>query len=294
MKSAQTYRVTKDGCTHLEASYKSVNGRELMLDLFLPVNPCPVPVIIAIHGGGWSFGSKRDYSPDAFLENGYAMASIEYRLSPHDVFPAQMEDVTAAVRWLRARAEELGLDSGRFGAFGHSAGGHLAALLGVTANRTDFEAGDNPGVSSEVHAVVDFAGPADFSVLFDAQCAPVEGDSSVPATWVKAGIRLLGGEPIGPKRELAERASPVRHIRQGCPPFLLIHGEKDELVDADQSRRMYNALRRYDVPAELILLPDADHGMRMNMPYGNGVLWDVVFRFFDSVLKKKETEATSS
>src|SRR5262249_12628746 len=147
---------------HRDLPYVTGGHQRQTLDLYLPSAEQPVPLIIWIHGGAWRVGSKEDDLPLDYLAQGCAVASINYRLSQHALFPAQIEDCKAAVRWLRANATRFKLDPQRFGAWGPSAGGHLAALLGTTGAVRAFEVGANLVVSSRVQAVVDYFGPTDF------------------------------------------------------------------------------------------------------------------------------------
>ncbi len=258
--------------SYKDLTYKTVDGKPLTLDLYVPDNGGgPVPLIIAIHGGGWHAGQKTDYPSAPFIKNGYAMASIEYRLAPEAIFPAQAEDVKAAVRWLRTHAKDYNLDPDRFGAFGHSAGGHLASLLGTTGNMPQFDVGDNLGVSSKVQAVVDMAGPVAFLALAPNKMAGEPG--------------LIGGT-VEEKHDLAALASPITHITSDDPPFLILHGDNDHMVPEEQALLFYAALQKANVPCQLLLLPKVDHGINLDLPYGKGSLWDGIFRFLDGVLKK--------
>jgi hypothetical protein len=138
------------------------NGHERQkLDLFLPREGKNLPLIIRVHGGAWMMGTKDWEKPEDFIRNGYAVASIGYRLSQHAKFPAQIEDCKAAVRFLRANAQKYNLDPNRFAAWGGSAGGHLAAMLGTTGDINEFDVGENLSCSSKVQAVVDYFGPTD-------------------------------------------------------------------------------------------------------------------------------------
>jgi len=137
------------------------------LDLYLPKAEKKLPLIIWIHGGAWLAGSKTDGVPLNYLAEGYAVASINYRLSQHAIFPAQIEDCKAAVRYLRANAQKYNLDPNCFGAWGPSAGGHLVALLGTAGDVNEFDTGKNLAVSSRVQAVVDYFGPTDLLQMDD-------------------------------------------------------------------------------------------------------------------------------
>ena len=147
------------------------NGHERqILDLYIPAAAKSWPLIIWVHGGAFRMGSKADHVPLDYLNAGYAVASLNYRLSQHALFPDQIEDLKAAVRWLRVNAETFHLDPDRFGAWGESAGGHLVAMLGTTGNTVAFDVGENLGVSSRVQAVADHFGPTDFLQWTHSDC----------------------------------------------------------------------------------------------------------------------------
>jgi acetyl esterase/lipase len=145
-----------------DLEYARAGEKSLLLDLYLPEKSRhSLPLIIWIHGGAWTGGDKADCPARRLLQRGYAVASINYRLSNEAIFPAQIEDCKAAIRWLRAHAKQYGLDADHFGAWGSSAGGHLVALLGTTGDLKQFDKGDNLDFSSRVQAVCDFYGPTD-------------------------------------------------------------------------------------------------------------------------------------
>ena len=149
-----------------DVAYVSGGTERQRLDVFFPEKSAkPVPLIVWIHGGAWSAGSKDRCPALPLLEDGYAVASVTYRFSQHAVFPAQIEDCRAAVRWLRAHAAELNIDPERIGAWGSSAGGHLVALLGVAGDKTDWDKGENLDQSARVRAVVNWFGPADLLTM---------------------------------------------------------------------------------------------------------------------------------
>ncbi|MBV9852730.1 MAG: alpha/beta hydrolase [Armatimonadetes bacterium] len=232
--------------------YGDVAGRSLRLDILRPdpLPDTPMPVIIHIHGGGWAAGSKEESNPnEAFARAGFFTANIEYRLTPEAVFPAQIHDAKRAVRWLRAHAREYHLDPERIGAWGHSAGGHLAALLGVSGDAPELEGvADTGGVSSRVQAVVALSAPSD--LRYPGEWNP----------WPASVLAQLFGGPVEQRRELAHLASPVTHVRPGVPPFLIVHGEQDDVVPAAQGERLYRALCEAGGEATLIRLSGAGHG----------------------------------
>lgn len=208
------------------------NGHERQrLDLYYPEQAAgPKPVLILVHGGGWQNGRKginpRQWA--RYFEKGYAVASLGYRLTDAAIFPAQIEDCRAAVRWLRAHAAEYGLDVNRFGAFGSSAGGHLVALLGTAGDEKAFDVGENLDQSARVQAVCDYFGPSDFIAFVN---TPGYQAHARPGS---AEVKLMGG-PLPEKRELAQRASPVSWVTADDPPFLIVHGDKDPIVPIQQS-----------------------------------------------------------
>ncbi|WP_330286085.1 alpha/beta hydrolase [Streptomyces sp. NBC_00576] len=242
-----------DGSLHYSGiSYANHLGyRPLQLDLWVPQGHGPAAVVVWIHGGAWLFGDRR-YLPETLehqtvlnelLAHGLAIASVDYRLSGEARFPAQLHDVKSAIRYLRHFADELGLDPDRFGVWGESAGGHLAALTALTSGRADLE-GDVglPGSSEPVRAAVDWYGIADLTAM--------------PFTRSSGFIGLL----LGDRSEDALRlAGPVTHVSPEAPPFLLIHGRKDGLVPAEQSEILHSALCAVGAESELVLVDDADH-----------------------------------
>ncbi|MET9955067.1 alpha/beta hydrolase [Streptomyces sp. NPDC006339] len=225
--------------------------RPLELDLWLPEDTHgPLPVILYLHGGGWRAGTRtelgprfRDWSPDPFARlarAGFAVASADYRLSGEAVHPAQLDDATAALDWLRARADELGLDTRRTVAWGESAGAHLAALLALT---------------TPVAGCVAWYGPTDLTTL-PGQCAPGAYDAG-DATTREA---LLIGAALADAPDLARAASPVAHVHADAPPFLVLHGTEDTLIPLAQGEQLAAALRRAGARVDFRPVPGAGHG----------------------------------
>src|SRR3954463_3715299 len=220
----------------------------LLLDLHLPARPVAAPpVVVWLHGGGWRRGD-RSFAPDLdryFAARGYAMANVEYRLSGDAIFPAQLEDVRAAVRWLRDSAGEFGFDARSIGLWGSSAGGHLAALAATSA------ADDR----DRVQAVVDGYGPTDFT-LADSQALP-GGQLHAPADSPES--ELLG-VPLAEAGEDRLRATnPIAHITPAAPPFLILHGTADLLVPPGQSEILHAALAAAGVESTLCLIEGLGH-----------------------------------
>jgi acetyl esterase/lipase len=200
-------------------------------------------------------GSKEDRVPLEYVEAGYALASLNYRLSQHALFPAQIEDCKAAVRWLRANAERFGLDAERFASWGESAGGHLAAMLGTAGGERTLDVGAHLEVSSRVQAVLDFFGPTDFSQM-DAHRLP-HGMIHDPADSPES--QLVGGAIQEHPAEVA-RANPVTYVTSAAPPFLIVHGDNDPLVPHHQSVLLDTALRAVGVPVTFHTVLGGGHG----------------------------------
>jgi acetyl esterase/lipase len=236
-----------------------VNGHpNQVLDLFLPEQPSaqPLPLMIWIHGGAWMAGDQAS-PPVLYLVNkGFAVASIQYRFSSDAIWPAQAYDCKAAVRFLRANAAKYNFDPDHFGLGGDSAGGHLAALVGTSGNVQEME-GDlgNTNVSSRVQAVVDWFGPTDVTLL---------GQQAGPHSFIQHDTadspesRLLGG-PVQEKRELAKTANPLTYIDKSDPPFLIMHGDNDQLVPLAQSVILAKALIDAGVEVTMKTIPGAGH-----------------------------------
>ena len=155
---------------HRDIVYATTPQKNLLLDLYIPSTSGPHPVLLYVHGGGWTSGSKDNPPTDRFVKRGYAVASISYRLSQEAIFPAQIHDCKAAVRWLRANAAKYALNTDRIVAWGGSAGGHLVALLATSGGVKELE-GDlgNPDQSSRIQGAINFFGPTDFFRLNSAR-----------------------------------------------------------------------------------------------------------------------------
>jgi len=262
------------------------------LDLFLPEkSEAPLPLIIWIHGGGWQAGSKDNCPALRFTERGYAVASIGYRLSGHAIFPAQIEDCKAAIRWLRAHAKEHNLDPKKFGVWGSSAGGHLVALVGTSGDVQQFDVGANLDQSSRVQAVCDYYGPTDFTQM-DAHAlagAPFKHDAKDSPE-----AKLIGGA-VAENKDRAARVNPITYVSSDDPPFLIVHGDKDPLVPHHQSEILFDALKKSGVSAHFHTIHGAGHG---GPGFAGKNIEEMVAAFFDERLKsgspKIESLATES
>jgi acetyl esterase/lipase len=268
---------------HRNLEYVKGGHERQRLDLYVPAKvDAPVPVIVWVHGGAWLGGSKEGGGPALpFVGKGYAVASINYRLSQHAVFPAQIEDCKAAIRWLRANAKTYNLNPQRIGVWGASAGGHLVALLGTAGGVKELEGKlGNAEQSSRVQAVVDFFGPTDF-LQMDAHALPgarLKHDApSSPES------RLIGGA-IQKNVEKVKRANPITYVTKDAPPFLIAHGEKDPLVPCHQSELLYEALKKAKAEVTFHKIPGAGHGGK---GFSTDKMHAAIQEFFDKHLKAR-------
>jgi acetyl esterase/lipase len=258
MARRRPFQEFTDAAVQRDIVYKRVGGRALRLDLYRPPNVSGLlPVIIWLHGGGWNRGRKERCPAVRIVDDGYVVASIDYRLTTIAPFPAQIEDCKAAVRWLRANAAQYNLEPDRIGVWGFSAGGHLAALLGTSGGVPELEGdGDNLNVSSRVQAVLAVSAPVDFLRLYhDASATPTETTPKV-----LTAIRMLMGGPIEEHRDLAIEASPIHYVSKDDPPFLIIHGEDDATVPVVQCHLLADALKAAGVETTLEVAPGRGHG----------------------------------
>jgi len=248
-------RLPEGTIVHCDLPYVTNGHERQKLDLYLPKTEKKLPLIIWIHGGAWLAGSKDGGVPLAYLADGYAIASINYRLSQHAIFPAQIEDCKAAVRWLRANAKKYNLDLNSFAAWGPSAGGHLVAMLGTTGDIKAFDVGGHLKVSSRVQAVVDYFGPTDLLQMDDHRLP----DGMVHNTPDSPESQLIGGH-IQENKEKVAKANPITYVTKDDAPFLIVHGDKDPLVAHHQSELLEAALRKTGVPVSFYTVKGAGHG----------------------------------
>ncbi len=252
-----------------DVAYAPVSSAQ-RLDVYLPsAGTAPYPLVVLIHGGAWMTGDKRGELEIAaipgFLALGYAVASVNYRLSGEATFPAPLLDVKAAVRFLRAHAAEYRLDPDRFAAIGESAGAHLAALLGTSAGVADLDDPSlgNPDESSAVQAVVDFYGPVDFLTSESQLHAnPVCAGQVRPTGQVDPAITQLLGAPPESVPGLAAAANPITYLHDGqdVPLFFIAHGDTDCVVPYQQSVQLHDAIEAIDPGrSQLSIVPGSGH-----------------------------------
>jgi acetyl esterase/lipase len=276
--------------THPDLSFADIEGHALMLDLYLPTaSAAPSPLVVWVHGGGWSGGSR--FPPPAFalqlVNRGVALASVSYRLSGQSgqwgsasvLFPAQIHDVKAAIRWLRALSANYQIDADRIGIWGSSAGGHLAALAGTSGNAPELEGtvGAFLGVSSAVKVVVDYYGPTDIinmqpdittppGNIFNHDAPDSPESRLIGFTLPGQGIGVLRANLDNPKppfpglAALAQDLSPQTWIDSADPPFLIVHGNMDTSVPIAQSLRLLTALEAAGHSPQWRIVDGAGHG----------------------------------
>jgi acetyl esterase/lipase len=241
--------------------YAGTDNPRQRLDLLLPKTPKgdrPLPVIVYIHGGAWLAGSRTGGHGRlaGYVASGeYAGVSVGYRLTKEAIWPAQIHDCKAAIRWVRANAKKYNLDPDKIGVVGDSAGGHLVAMLGTSGGVKDLEGdlGPHKGVSSRAQCVVDLFGPSDIPAMQDYPSSLNHDAASSPEG------RLVGGR-VRDKKAVAIAASPVTYVSADDPPFLIIHGNKDRVVPYNQSERLAAALKKAKVECYFITVDGGGHG----------------------------------
>jgi len=240
-----------------DIEFARIGDRACTLDLYAPTDSTtrPAPTIIWIHGGAWRAGSKSNVPVLHWRSHGFAIASVDYRLSPEAKFPAQVHDIKAAIRFLRSRAVELNLDPDRFVIAGASAGGHLAALVGVSDGVDELEGsiGDHDSTSSNVSAIVSFYGASNLQTILS-QSTEHGLSVRVPALEL-----LLGGQPEAVP-ELAKLASPIAHVDESDPPLWLIHGDADPQMPPEQSDELQATYEKANRPVKLDVVTGGKHG----------------------------------
>ncbi len=257
--------------------YGTADGTSLTLDAYTPADTTRKhPAIVLIHGGGWSAGDKKFYEPmgRALAAKGFAAFSINYRLLTQTAnkYPAQLDDSQRAVRWIRANADKYHVDPQRIGALGDSAGGYLVALLGMRETRDNSDAALAP-YSSKVQAVVDFYGPADFTIS--------PNDPSANLLAIAIVTNFLGKKQTDAP-DLYKASSPVTYVDKQAAPFLIIHGTTDPLVSVDQSQRLHDALIKAGDRSTLLLAYKYGHGF-LN-PASPGSFGALAEEFFTRIL----------
>ena len=269
----------KLGQVDRDVTYGTADGVDLKMDVYYPEFATgAVPALLYVHGGAWVQGDKREGAGATEIpelrSRGYLVAAVNYRLAPDYKFPAQIEDVKCAVRFLRANAAVYGIDPNRIGAWGGSAGGHLVALLGTTDASAGFEGdGCYADESSRVQAVVDMFGPTDLKAL---------------SLGIGSRFLYVLFGTVNSNSSIVKQANPITWVSKDDPPFLILHGEDDDVVPVSQSEILYDRLMASRVPAMLVIVENAGHGFA---PAGGIIdpsrteITKMVGDFFDRYLK---------
>ena len=236
-------------------TFATVGDVRLQLDLYLPDSAKPAGLIVWVHGGAWRAGSRKSVDLKGMVNRGWAVASVDYRLSTVARFPAQIHDIKAAIRYLRAHAADYNLPSSRFVIAGSSAGGHLAAVVGVTSGHAALEGtvGDFTAQSSAVQAIVDLYGASNLTTILK-QSTPYGLNMRMPALDL-----LLGGQPEAVV-ELAKLASPVFQVDASDPPLFLAHGDQDPQMPINQSHELKGAYEKLGLPVVFKVMHGSAHG----------------------------------
>ena len=273
-----------------QVSKRGFQNVAMPMDILQPQVKEKLPAILFVTGGGFVNANKdNDIQLRMHLaEHGYVVASIEYRVAPQARFPEPLEDVKAAIRFLKAHADKFGIDPAHVGVVGGSAGGYLSAFAGTSSGTTQFDKGDNLNVTSDIQAAVDLYGLSDLSqVGSDYSKENQKGHASAGATealWVN-GSPVFGGVDGGvlAHPENVKAANPITYINKQSAPTLFMHGTADTVVSPSQTDLVYQALHRAGIPTERYLVKGAAHG---------GVYWeqesifDIITNWFDKYLKK--------
>lgn len=269
----------------LNLEYVAGGHERQKLDLYMPAPGAQPPALVAyVHGGAWRAGSKDKPVALFLLKQGFAVASLNYRLSQHAIFPAQIQDCKAAIRWLKANAKQYGYDPNRIGVWGPSAGGHLVALMGTSNGIAEFDVGANLEFSSGVQCVVDYFGPTDLLVMgkHSGPNSKLDHDSANSPE-----SKLVGG-PIQERKELAGKANPITYVSveraPKIPPFLIVHGDDDPVVPIGQSTLLHDALKKAGVDSTFHPIKGAKHG---GQEFSNPEIQKMISAFFEKHLSNK-------
>jgi acetyl esterase/lipase len=263
------FNPTKFGTFEKDLIFNKIDDLALLMDVYYPASGGPWPGLVFVHGGGWMEGDK---APLAIIptDAGFLVFSINYRMYPAYRFPAMIEDVKSAIRYLRANAASFNLDPDRIALIGHSAGAHLVALAGLADENAGWDVGPYLDHSSRVQAVIEMSGPTDLARQF-------------PAEVMELKANVFGQEKF-------DIASPVHYVHPDAPPMLIVHGEVDEIVPVEQAQLLYNALVQSGAPVEKIILQNGGHGLEPvggEMSPSVGEMFAAVMAFLVKVVGKE-------
>jgi len=292
-----SYFAAVSGCSEAQARGRKTMGSEIdklenisyisggnladrahLLNIYSPKDAQgkSLPLIIYVHGGAWI--GRPNGSPawvERFAKEGYAVAIVYYRLAQEGIFPSQMEDLNNALRFLKGNADKLHIDGTHFGLWGSSAGGHLVALMGTSANSAALDFSGDKTISRDVQAVCDMSGPTNLYLLGTQNYPLKQWDTSSPG----AALSLLLGGTAASQKEKALQASPDTYVSAGDPPFLVIHGINDVIVPVEQSDLFVEELQKAGIDTTYMRLPGFGHDVE------KGKNLDAVLAFFNKHLK---------
>jgi acetyl esterase/lipase len=242
------FDVAKLGTAVTDITYCTPNDLPQKLDVYYPQSGGPWSVLVYVHGGSWINGDKAEGEGwRGMNEQGYLVVSLNYRMAADGKFPVMIEDVKCAVRYLRANSADYNIDPDRIGAIGASAGGHLVALLGTADESAGWDVGEYTDQSSRVQAVVTMAGPADFTAKM--------------TNTLNSSIYYVFGKLAGSDDPINIAASPVTYISPDTPPFLIIHGDLDNIVPVEQAEILHARLTEASIPSQLVVVTGGGHGL---------------------------------
>lgn len=262
----------------------------LQMDILKPNSKDSLPAVVFITGGGFMAANKDSYLQQRLdiAEAGYVVASIDYRVTPQSSFPAPLEDVKSAIRFLRANASKYGIDSDKIGVMGDSAGGYLAAFAGTTNHLKDFDKGEYLNQSSDVQAVIDLYGLSDLTKIgygYSEEVQNMHKSPSSPEAMLVNGPAVFGpGGSIFDDVEKAAKANPITYVTNDDPPFLIMHGDKDTLVSPNQTEILHNALVAKGVDSTHYVVKGAGHGGEQ---WAQPKIINIMIEFLDKNLKGK-------
>jgi acetyl esterase/lipase len=246
--------------------YGSANNMPLKLDIWYPRdNPNPTPTLVYIHGGGWIFGSKEGsvYQLLPFLEKGWRVVNVEYRMAGNSLAPGAVEDTRCALRWIVRNAKQWNFDTSKIVLTGHSAGGHLSLITAMLPEKTPLDNRCYGDEKINVAAVINWYGITDVNDL-------IQG-----ANLKNYAVMWMGSQPNAP--EIARSVSPLSHVRTGLPPILTIHGDKDDVVPYSHATRLKEALDKAKVTNSLVTVKNGGHGMFPQTDYVTA--FDEIWKF---------------
>ncbi len=265
----------------------------LKMDILKPNSKDLLPAVVFITGGGFMAANKDNYLQQRMdiSEAGYVVTSIEYRVTPQSTFPAPLEDVKSAIRYLRANSAKYGIDPNQIAVMGSSAGGYLAALAGTTNNIKEYDKGDFLDVSSKVNAVIDLYGLSDLTKVGEGYSKEVQeihkSPSAPEAMWVNGAAVFGPGGSILDHPDKAAKANPITYVTNDDPPFLLMHGDQDTLVSPNQTQILHEALLNKGVDSTRYVVKGAGHGGDV---WAQPKIVNIIIDFLDSHLKGKENK----